>query len=55
MYNPGFGVATSFWYQSSTACRKPLLLVDVEFSSCENYIKPKMSYENFLGFFLLLN
>ena len=36
------------WYQSSTACRKPVLLVDVESSVRENYLWTKMSCENHL-------
>ena len=36
------------WSQSRTACRKPLLLVDVESSFGENYFKIEGSCENFL-------
>jgi hypothetical protein len=35
-----------FWYQSRTVCRKPLLLVVVESSACENYLKAKNELQN---------
>ena len=41
-----WGITT--WYQSSTACRKPLLLVDVESSVGKNIFNLKMSCENHL-------
>ena len=47
--------ADRIWYQSRTDCRKPLLLVDVESSVCENYFgKYKDVMKTCLGFFLLL-
>jgi hypothetical protein len=35
-----------FWYQSRTVCRKPLLLVVVESSVYENYLKAKSELQN---------
>ena len=44
--NPDPGGVHRFWYQSRTACRKTLLLVDVESSVCENYLKAKSICKN---------
>ena len=52
--SPDPGGVTDFWYQSRTICRKPLLLVDVESSVCENYFKEEKYLRNSSMLLLLL-